>query len=124
MSVIESGGPLLTPFREIAGAIRTQAVLLMPSLVLPKQPPQAEPAWFAGFVRSGCAEGRTVVGQEIIAGHQTTVVQSEWPKGRFKIWMAPDLSCFALKFTNEVRQPDGAYRFRVRKEALRVTMNP
>jgi len=124
MSVIEPGGSLLTAIREVAGSIRTYFVLAMPSLVLPKEPPMAEPPWFAGFVRSGCAEGRTVVGHEIIAGYETTIVQSEWQKGRMKIWMAPDLACFALKFTNEVRQPDGSYRFLVRKEAVRVTMKP
>jgi len=124
MSVIQPGGWLPNAVREIAGSIRTRLVLAMPSLVLPKEPPMAEPAWFAGFVRSGCSEGRTVVGQEIIAGHETTIVQSEWPKGRIKVWMAPELECFALKLTNEVRQPDGSFRFLVRKEAVRVTMNP
>lgn len=124
MSVVESGGPLLTAVRQIAASVRNQAILLMPSLVIPKQPPQTEPAWFAGFVRSGCTQGRNVVGQEIIAGHQTSVMEGESPTARIKVWEAPDLDCFALKVTNEIRQPDGSYRFQVRKEAVRVTMNP
>jgi hypothetical protein len=124
MTIVESRGSLLDPVRKIAGSIRTQFVLAMPSLVLPKHPPMTEPAWFAGFVRSGCTERRTVVGHETIAGYETTVTESPSPKGRFKFWMAPDLACFTLKMTIEERQPDGSYRFLGHKEAVRVTMNP
>ena len=93
-------------------------------MVLPKEPPMAEPDWFAGFVRSGCSSGRNVVGHETIAGHATTIAQSESPTGRISVWMAPDLACFALKLTDEVREPNGTYRIKIRKEALEVTMNP
>jgi hypothetical protein len=124
MSVTEPGSPLQNAFRGIANSIRTQLILAMPSLVLPKQPPMAEPQWFAGFVSSGCSDGKNVVGHETIAGHETTVIQSDSPGHRIKTWMAPDLACFALKLTFEDQEPNGAYRLRIRKEAVKVTMNP
>lgn len=123
MSVTELDGSLLSKVKEITGSIRTQVVLAMPSLVLPKRPPMAEPPWFAGFVRSGCSEGKTVVGREVVAGYETTVTLSEWPTGRVRIWMAPELACFPLKFIREVRQPDGSYQFEARNEVVRVKMN-
>jgi hypothetical protein len=76
MSVTEPGDSLQNAVRGIARSIRTQFILAMPSLVLPKEPPMTEPAWFAGFVSSGCSSGKTVVGHETLAGHETTVVQS------------------------------------------------
>jgi len=79
MSVRESGDSLLNAVRGIAGSIRTQLILAMPSIVLPKEPPMTEPDWFAGFVSSGCSNGQTMVGRETIAGHETTVVQSGSP---------------------------------------------
>jgi len=124
MSITESGDSLLNTLRRIAGVIQKQVILLEPSLVLPKEPPMAEPAWFAGFVSSGCSSGKNVVGNEIIAGHPTTVVQNTFPTHRITTWMAPDLACFALKLTHEEAQPDGTYKLRIRKEAIKVTMNP
>jgi hypothetical protein len=124
MSVREPGHLLLGAVRGIASSIRTQFILAVPSLVLPKGPPMAEPAWFAGFVSSGCSNGKTVIGHETVAGHETTVVQSGSPGHRLKIWMAPDLACFALKLTDEVQEPNGTYRLTLRKEAVKVTMNP
>ena len=125
MSVVEeSGNPILNAFQGVASSIRNQFVLAVPSLVLPKQPPMAEPAWFAGFVRSGCSEGRRVVGHETIAGYPTTILQSETPRGRLRIWMAPDLSCYSLRLTDEIEEADGRYRLRLRKNGVKVTTNP
>jgi hypothetical protein len=124
MSVTESGDSLLTTIRGIASSIRTQFILAMPSLVLPKEPPMAEPEWFAGFVSSGCSNGKTVVGHETLAGHETTVVQTGSPGYRMRIWLAPDLACFALKLTHEIQEPNGTYVLKLRKEAVKVTMNP
>ena len=67
MSVTEPGRSVLNKVRRFAMSVRNQVILLDPSWVLPKEPPMAEPAWFAGFVSSGCASGRNVVGNEIIA---------------------------------------------------------
>ncbi|MEO8595190.1 MAG: hypothetical protein ABI759_17855 [Candidatus Solibacter sp.] len=108
----------------IARSIRTQLVLAVPSLVLPKGTPMQKPAWFDGFVRGGCTERRNVVGRETVAGHETTVIQDGSPQNRITVWLAPDLDCFALKMTMEVREPDGTYRLESRKEAVAVTMNP
>jgi hypothetical protein len=124
MSVTEPGDSLQNAVRGIARSIRTQFILAMPSLVLPKEPPMTEPAWFAGFVSSGCSSGKTVVGHETLAGHETTVVQSGSPGHRLRIWMAPDLACFALKLTDEVQEPNGTYRLKLRKEVVKVTTNP
>ncbi len=125
MSVTEfSGNWAVDTFREIASSIRDQMVLVAPSLVLPKGPPMAEPAWFAGFVNSGCSSGKKVVGHETIAGHVTTVVESQYPRGRFRHWLAPDLSCFDLKLTYEIVEPDGTYRLEHWKEARKVTVIP
>jgi hypothetical protein len=123
MSVTESGDSLLTAIRGFASSIRTQFILAMPSLVLPKEPPMAEPDWFAAFVSSGCANGKTVVGHETLAGHETTVVQTGSPGHRMRISMAPDLACFALKLTDEIQEPNGTYVPRLRKEAIKVTVN-
>jgi hypothetical protein len=123
MSVTETDHSWRDPIRKLASSIRNQFVLAVPSMVLPKQALMAEPAWFAGFVASGCSEGRDVVGYEKVAGYATTVVQSESESGRILVWMAPDLRCFALKLTHEVRDPRGGYRTILRKEAVRVTMN-
>jgi len=120
MSVTESGDSFLNSVRTILSSIRRQAILAMPSLALPKEPPMAEPDWFAGFVKSGCASGGTVVGHETIAGHETTVIQSGSPGTRVMIWLAPDLACHALKLTDEVREPNGRYRLKLRKEAIKV----
>jgi hypothetical protein len=124
MSVTEPGHMLIGAARNIASSIRKQFILAMPSIVLPKEPPMEEPAWFAGFVSSGCSSGKNVVGHETIAGYSTTVVQSSSPGYRIRIWMAPDLACYALKLTTEVQEPDGTYRLKLRKEAVKVTMNP
>jgi hypothetical protein len=75
-------------------------------------------------VKSGCSERGIVVGHETILGHETTVIQTGPPGFRLRIWMAPDLACYALKITEEAQASDGAYRLEYRKEALRVTMNP
>lgn len=124
MSVKEPGHFLFVAARGIANSIRTQFILAVPSFVLPKEPPMAEPAWFAGFVSSGCSSGKTVVGHETLAGYKTTVVETAAGERRTRIWMAPDLACFALKLTDEVRDANGTYRLRIRKEAVKVTMNP
>jgi hypothetical protein len=120
MSVRELDDSPLNAFRGIASSIRTQLILAAPSLVLPKEPPMSEPAWFPAFVRSGCSNGK-VVGHETIAGHLTTVTESVSPGHRVRVWMAPDLACFALKLTNEVQEPNGIYRLTLRKEAIKVT---
>jgi hypothetical protein len=124
MSVRKSDDSYLDAVRGIASSIRDHFILAVPSLVLPKEPPMTEPAWFAGFVRSGCSSGKTVVGHETVAGHETTVVQTGAPRHRMKIWLAPDLGCVDLKLTDEVQEPDGTYRLKLHKEAIKVTMNP
>lgn len=77
----------------------------------------------AALVRAGCVNG-PVIGRETILGHSTVAVQNSADHRRTTLWMAPDLSCFALKITIEAQRPGGAYRLLSTKQALRVTLNP
>ena len=38
--------------------------------------------------------------------------------------MARDLSCYSLRLTDEFEEADGSYRLQLRKNAVKVTMNP
>jgi len=89
---------------------------------------------------AGCLAG-PIVGRETILNYPTTAVElhladnrvlayaarsysSQGKPLRMTIWTAPDLGCFALKITTEEQQPDGTFRLVIRKQALRVTVNP
>jgi hypothetical protein len=123
MSVTQIDDSVFSKFREIAASIRTQFVLAVPSLVLPKQPPMEKPVWFDDYVRNGCTRGMTVAGHETVAGYPTTVIVGESPVSRMKVWLAPDLQCADLKMTVEVRE-GGGYRMVSRRDVIKVTMNP
>jgi hypothetical protein len=79
-----------------------------------------------GFARSGgvgCLDG-PIVGRETILNYPTVAVQPDLgDHQRVTLWMAPDLSCFALRIAVEEKQPDGTYRLVTRKQALKVTLN-
>jgi len=78
----------------------------------------------AALIKAGCVCG-PVVGHETILGHPTVAVQPDLGSHeRVTFWMAPDLGCFALRITIEEKQPDGTFRLRIRKQALKVTLNP
>ena len=78
----------------------------------------------AALIKAGCVCG-PVVGRETILGHPTVAVQpSLGSHQRVTFWMAPDLGCFALRITVEEQRPDGTFRLVIRKQALKVTLNP
>jgi hypothetical protein len=75
------------------------------------------------LVNSGCRpSGRRgeVVGQEVILNYPTIVVRYG---SRTFLWMAPELSCFALRARVEVEQQDGSWILVSEKKAVKVTLN-
>jgi hypothetical protein len=72
---------------------------------------------------TSCLAGE-VVGRETILNYPTAAVQVLlWDRRRTTLWMSPDLGCFALRITIEVRRPDGSFHLVNEKEALKVTLN-
>jgi hypothetical protein len=81
----------------------------------------------ADLVSSGCRTnhgGATVVGQGVVLNYATTVLQQRHRGGAWKLtlWMAPELSCFALRATIHEAQPDGSWKLISEKKALTVTV--
>ena len=77
----------------------------------------------AALIDSGCVNG-PVVGHETILNHRTVAVRQFNDSQRMTLWMAPDLGCFALRLTREERRPDGTFRLVLKKQAVKVTLNP
>jgi hypothetical protein len=65
-----------------------------------------------------CVRGNEV-GRETILNYATVAVR---PPGdpRMTLWVAPELSCFALRITREAPGPDGKLRLVSKKQALAV----
>jgi hypothetical protein len=80
----------------------------------------------ATLLNSGCQpsdrQGK-VVGQEVILNYPTIAAQHDYWKTRMTLWMAPELSCFALRATVEVQQQDGTWTLVSEKRAVKVTVN-
>jgi hypothetical protein len=79
------------------------------------------------LLSSGChpaGRGAEVIGQEVLLNYPTVVTRHDYYKRRVILWMAPDLSCFALRARVELEQPDGSWKLESEKEAVKVTMNP
>jgi hypothetical protein len=80
------------------------------------------------LVSSGCQTshgGAKVIGHEVILNYPVTRVQQPESAGRqmVTLWMAPELSCFALRATIHAKQPDGAWKRIIERRALKVTVN-
>jgi hypothetical protein len=80
------------------------------------------------LMNSGCQtgyEGAKVVGNGVILNYSVTAVQRTESSGRqmVTLWMAPELSCFALRATVHARQQDGTWKLISDKQALKVTVN-
>ncbi len=88
---------------------------------------QVGQSWSLGervpLVDSGCRPSPRhgeVVGQEVILNYPTVEARfDEWTK-RMTLSMAPDLSCFALRATVEVKQEDNRWNLVSEKKALKV----
>jgi hypothetical protein len=78
------------------------------------------------LLKSGCRPpGRRgeVIGQEVLLNYPTVVARHDYYKRRMILWMAPELSCFALRVKVEDEQPDGSWKLVSDKKAVKVTVN-
>jgi hypothetical protein len=93
--------------------------------------PTTSQSWTAGdrtaLLNSGCrsgVEGERLVGEEVILNYPTVAAQHDIGDGRLMtVWMAPALSCFALRVRIEAQQPDGSRTTVSEKKAVKVTLN-
>jgi hypothetical protein len=81
------------------------------------------------LLSSGCQtshDGAKVIGHEVILNYRVTGVQQPQRGGMdmATLWMAPELSCFALRLTIHAKQPDGTWNLMIEKQAVKVTRNP
>jgi hypothetical protein len=81
------------------------------------------------LMSSGCRTsdaGAKVIGEGVILNYPVTVVQQPHGAGMqmVTLWMAPELSCFALGATIHAKQPDGTWKLISEKQAVKVTVNP
>jgi hypothetical protein len=60
-----------------------------------------------------------------ILNYRTVATQSDLETGKIRmtLWMAPALSCFALRATIEERQADGNWKLLSEKKASKITIN-
>jgi hypothetical protein len=78
------------------------------------------------LLNSGCHpadRGAEVIGQEVLQGYSTVVTRHDYYKRKVTLWMAPELSCFALRARVELQQPDGSWKLESEKKAVKVTVN-
>ncbi|HLH31711.1 MAG TPA: hypothetical protein VKY31_10950 [Terriglobia bacterium] len=111
---------------------RVHAILAPP--VLPEDGNHAvfhattEGEWVIGekdaLVNSGCrpvSRRGEVIGEETVLGYPTVIARFEG-RARLTLWMAPQLSCFALRGTVEQQQPDGSWTLLSEKKAMKVSV--
>jgi hypothetical protein len=80
----------------------------------------------ATLVDSGCRTTSSpgqVLGEDVVLNYPTVVTQVGFWKRKVTLWMAPQLSCFALRATVEAQQTDGSWTLMSEKRALNVTLN-
>jgi hypothetical protein len=79
------------------------------------------------LLSSGCRTsfgGTEVLGQDVVLNYSTTVLrQAGGGHSLITLWMAPELSCFALRITIQAQQPDGSWKMVSERQALKVTVN-
>jgi hypothetical protein len=130
------GNPFKTAIHRTLDATRSLSYFLRPTRVSDEQLERvkASARIDTGFaselfgntdavVRGGCVVG-PVVGRETILNHPTVSVQRLDAHMKMTLWMAPDLSCFALRMTIEKKGSDGTFRLLSAKHAVRVILNP
>lgn len=77
------------------------------------------------LLNSGCrpvSRSGEVIGDESVLGYPTIIGRVDYYKTRLTLWMAPQLSCFALRATVERQQPDGSWTMVSEKKALKITV--
>jgi len=78
------------------------------------------------LVNSGCLPSSRrgeVVGQDVILNYRTVMARYNSGGSRTLLWMAPKLSCFALRARVEEQQQDGSWTLLSEKKAVKVTVN-
>ena len=78
------------------------------------------------LLNSGChpaERGAEVIGQEVLLSYDTVITRHDYYKRRVVLWMAPQLSCFALRARVDLQQPDGSWKVESEKKAVKVTVN-
>jgi hypothetical protein len=78
------------------------------------------------LVNSGCrpsSQTGEVIGEEVILNYSTVVSRIDGWKSRTFLWMAPELSCFALRARVELDLPDRGWTLMREKTAIKVTVN-
>src|SRR5262245_55936764 len=78
------------------------------------------------LVNSGCRPSGLrgeVIGQDVIFNYPTVIARFGSRNSRTFVWMAPELSCFALRARVEAEQQDGSWVLVSEKKALKVTVN-
>ena len=77
------------------------------------------------LLNSGCrpaSRSGAVIGDESVLGYPTIIGRIDYHKTRLTLWMAPQLSCFALRATIQRQQPDGSWALVSEKKALKITV--
>ena len=79
------------------------------------------------LLSSGCRTSHgdaKVIGQDVVLNYPVTVVQEPHQGGMqmATIWMAPELSCFALRVTVHAKQTDGTWKMMIEKRAVNVNL--
>jgi len=77
------------------------------------------------LLSSGCRTSHgdaKVIGEDVVLNYPVTVVQEPHQGGNqmATIWMAPALSCFALRVTVHAKQTDGTWKMRIERQAVKV----
>jgi len=78
-----------------------------------------------GKKNHGCrlaSRSGTVIGDESVLGYPTIIGRIDYYKTRLTLWMAPQLSCFALRATILRQRPDGSWALVSEKKALKITV--
>jgi len=79
------------------------------------------------LLSAGCRTsfgGTEILGQDVVLNYPTTVLrQTGGGRSIITLWMAPELSCFALRITIHAEQPDGSWKLVSEKQALKVIVN-
>jgi hypothetical protein len=79
----------------------------------------------AGRPGTGCVDGAAAE-RETILDYATVTTQLPLDGNgmRRTVWMAPALSCFAMRVETEKEQADGSFRLVSAKQAIKVRLNP
>jgi len=93
--------------------------------------PTTSQSWTVGertaLLNTGCrsvGQRDKLVGEEVILNYPTVAAQHDIGGGRLMtVWMAPELSCFALRARIEAQQSDGSWTTVSEKKAVKVTLN-